>query len=149
MSRPSAAPESTCTTPQRLKGRKENALLQMPFKAVFRFRPAYAQPIHGIRTKTTWYGAAYALMRPLYPLCKMLFPNYVTTTECGRSRHSERNEARFLPTLFLRIATSTGCVDEVARRLSFQFRLVGVRETQGGSRHHTAATSETTGYARA
>ena len=37
--------------------------------------------INGIRTKTRWYGAACALMRPLYPLWKMLFPNYVTTTE--------------------------------------------------------------------
>src|ERR1039457_5375669 len=50
------------------KGRSENALLQMPFKAVFLFRPAYIQPLHGIRTKTRWYGVAYALMRPLYPL---------------------------------------------------------------------------------
>ena len=70
----------------RVKGRTENALLQMPFKAVFLFRPAYIQPLHGIRTKTRWYGAAYALMRPLYPLWKMLFPNYVTTSECvGRA----------------------------------------------------------------
>ena len=70
----------------RVKGRTENALLQMPFKAVFLFRPAYIQPLHGIRTKTVWYGAAYALMKPLYPLWKMLLPNYVTTTECvGRA----------------------------------------------------------------
>jgi uncharacterized protein YbjT (DUF2867 family) len=70
----------------RVKGRTENALLQMPFKAVFLFRPAYIQPLHGIRTKTRWYATAYALMRPLYPLWKMLFPNYVTTTECvGRA----------------------------------------------------------------
>jgi uncharacterized protein YbjT (DUF2867 family) len=70
----------------RIKGRTENALLQMPFKTVFLFRPAYIQPLHGIRTKTRWYGAAYALMRPLYPLWKMFFPNYVTTTECvGRA----------------------------------------------------------------
>jgi hypothetical protein len=69
----------------RVKGRTENALLQMPFKAVLLFRPAYIQPLHGIRTKTRWYGAAYALMRPLYPLWRMLFPN-VTTTECvGRA----------------------------------------------------------------
>ena len=66
----------------RVKGRTENALLQMPFKAVYLFRPAYIQPLHGIRTKTRWYGAAYALMRPLDPLWKRLFPNYVTTTEC-------------------------------------------------------------------
>ena len=70
----------------RVKGRTENALLQMRFKAVFLFRPGYVQLLHGIRTKTRWYGAAYALMRPLYPLWKMLFPNYVTTTECvGRA----------------------------------------------------------------
>jgi uncharacterized protein YbjT (DUF2867 family) len=70
----------------RVKGRTENALLQMPFKAVFLFRPAYIQPLHGIRTKTRWYGAAYAVMRPFYPLWKILFPNYVTTTECiGRA----------------------------------------------------------------
>src|ERR1700688_2450909 len=70
----------------RVKGRTENALLQIPFKAVFLFRPAYIQPLHGIRTKTRWYGAAYALMRPFYPFLKMLSPNYVTTTECvGRA----------------------------------------------------------------
>lgn len=70
----------------RVKGKTENALLQMPFKAVFLFRPAYIQPLHGIRTKTRWYGAAYVVIRPLYPLWKMLFPNYVTTTECvGRA----------------------------------------------------------------
>jgi len=70
----------------RVKGRTENALLQMPFKAVFLFRPAYIQPLDGIRTKTRWYGAVYAVMRPFYPVLKMLFPNYVTTTECvGRA----------------------------------------------------------------
>jgi uncharacterized protein YbjT (DUF2867 family) len=47
----------------RVKGRTENALLQMPFKAVYLFRPAYIQPLHGIRTKTAWYGAVYALAR--------------------------------------------------------------------------------------
>jgi uncharacterized protein YbjT (DUF2867 family) len=70
----------------RVKGRTENALLQMPFKAVYLFRPAYIQPLHGIRTKTRWYRAAYALMRPLYPIWKTLFAQYVTTTECvGRA----------------------------------------------------------------
>jgi uncharacterized protein YbjT (DUF2867 family) len=70
----------------RVKGRTENTLLQMGFKAAYLFRPAYIQPLHGVRTKTAWYGAAYALMKPLYPLLKMLFPNYVTTTECvGRA----------------------------------------------------------------
>ena len=70
----------------RVKGKTENALLQMPFEAVFLFRPAYIQPLHGMRTKTAWYGAFYAVVRPFYPVLKMLFPNYVTTTECvGRA----------------------------------------------------------------
>jgi uncharacterized protein YbjT (DUF2867 family) len=70
----------------RVKGKTENALLQMRFKAVYLFRPAYIQPLYGARTKTAWYGAFYAVVRPFYPLLKTLFPNYVTTTECvGRA----------------------------------------------------------------
>jgi uncharacterized protein YbjT (DUF2867 family) len=70
----------------RVKGKTENALLQMRFKAVYLFRPAYIQPLYGTRTKTAWYGAFYAVVRPFYPLLKTLFPNYVTTTECvGRA----------------------------------------------------------------
>jgi uncharacterized protein YbjT (DUF2867 family) len=70
----------------RVKGKTENALLEMPFKAAYMFRPGYIQPLHGVRTKTKWYGALYAMMAPLYPLWKLLFPKYVTTTECiGRA----------------------------------------------------------------
>ena len=70
----------------RVKGKTENALSQMPFKAVYLFRPGYIQPLHGVRTKTKWYGAVYAILGPLYPLWKLLFPKYVTTTEClGRA----------------------------------------------------------------
>jgi uncharacterized protein YbjT (DUF2867 family) len=70
----------------RVKGKTENALLQMPFKAAYMFRPGYIQPLHGIRTKTKWYAALYAIMGPLYPVWKLLFPKYVTTTECvGRA----------------------------------------------------------------
>src|SRR5579862_1108598 len=70
----------------RVKGKTENALLQMPFKGAYMFRPGYIQPLHGIRTKTKWAGAMYAVIGPLYPLWKLLFPKYVTTTECiGRA----------------------------------------------------------------
>lgn len=65
----------------RIKGKTENALLAMPFKAAYMFRPGYIQPMHGVRTKTRWYGTAYAIMAPLYPLLRRLFPRYVTTTE--------------------------------------------------------------------
>jgi uncharacterized protein YbjT (DUF2867 family) len=70
----------------RVKGKTENNLLKMPFRAAYMFRPGYIQPLHGIRTKTKWYGALYAVMGPLYPVWKRLLPNYVTTTECvGRA----------------------------------------------------------------
>ena len=70
----------------RVKGKTENALLKMPFRAAYMFRPGYIQPMHGIRTKTRWARALYAVIGPLYPLWKLLFPRYVTTTECmGRA----------------------------------------------------------------
>jgi hypothetical protein len=70
----------------RIKGQTENDLLQLPFKAAYMFRPFYIQPLHGIRTKTWWYGAVYASVGLLFPLWKRLFPSYVTTTEClGRA----------------------------------------------------------------
>jgi hypothetical protein len=70
----------------RVKGKTENDLLKMPFRAAYMFRPGYIQPLHGIRTKTKWYRALYAAMGPLYPVWKRLLPNYVTTTECvGRA----------------------------------------------------------------
>jgi uncharacterized protein YbjT (DUF2867 family) len=65
----------------RVKGETENALLALPFKGVYVFRPAAIQPLHGIRSKTTWINAAYAVLGPLYPVWKALFPKYVTTTE--------------------------------------------------------------------
>jgi uncharacterized protein YbjT (DUF2867 family) len=65
----------------RVKGKTENALLAMPFKAAYMFRPGYIQPMHGVRTKTRWYGAMYAVVAPLYPVLKKLFPGFVTTTE--------------------------------------------------------------------
>lgn len=65
----------------RVKGRTENALLALPFKAKYMFRPAFIQPLHGIKSRTKLYRAGYALTMPLFPLLKMLFPDFVTTTE--------------------------------------------------------------------
>ena len=64
----------------RVKGKTENALLGLPFKAAFMFRPGYIQPLRGIRSKTRWYHALYDVMGPLYPILRRLFPRYVTTT---------------------------------------------------------------------
>lgn len=65
----------------RVKGATENALLRLPFKAAYMFRPAGIQPLHGIKSKTKLYRAFYAVTGPIFPLLKALFPKYVTTTE--------------------------------------------------------------------
>ena len=36
----------------RVKGRTENALLRLPFRAAYMFRPGIIQPLHGARSKT-------------------------------------------------------------------------------------------------
>ncbi|PYQ27764.1 MAG: epimerase, partial [Acidobacteria bacterium] len=65
----------------RVKGAAENALLRMPFKRAYMFRPAAIQPLHGIRSRTTSYRIAYTVMSPVLPLLRRLFPQYLTTTE--------------------------------------------------------------------
>jgi uncharacterized protein YbjT (DUF2867 family) len=65
----------------RVKGMTENALMGLPFKAVYALRPGYIQPMHGIKSKTIWYQALYTLMAPLYPIWNAMLPSYVTTTE--------------------------------------------------------------------
>jgi uncharacterized protein YbjT (DUF2867 family) len=65
----------------RVKGATENALLRLPFKAAYMFRPAAILPMHGETSKTKLYRAAYAIARPLLPLLMRLFPDQVTTTE--------------------------------------------------------------------
>jgi len=39
----------------RVKGRTENAVLRLPFRAAYVFRPGMIQPLHGIRSKTQSY----------------------------------------------------------------------------------------------
>jgi uncharacterized protein YbjT (DUF2867 family) len=65
----------------RVKGKTENDLLKLPFKAAYMFRPAAIQPLHGIRSKTTWYQAVYVVTAPLFSLLRRVAPKYVTTTE--------------------------------------------------------------------
>lgn len=65
----------------RVKGRTENALLHLPFRGAYMFRPAVIRPGPGIRSKTKSYRVLYGLFGPLLPLFKALFPGYVTTTE--------------------------------------------------------------------
>ena len=65
----------------RVKGATENALLRLPFKAAYMFRPGVIQPMHGEKPKARAYRASGVVMGPLIPLLIRVFPKYVTTTE--------------------------------------------------------------------
>ncbi|MES2192204.1 MAG: NAD-dependent epimerase/dehydratase family protein [Pseudomonadota bacterium] len=65
----------------RVKGRTENALLRLPFKAVYLFRPGVIQPLHGIQSKTGSYRILYSLLKPALPVLRALMPRTVLTTE--------------------------------------------------------------------
>ncbi|MGB6430266.1 MAG: hypothetical protein WBF06_06745 [Candidatus Acidiferrales bacterium] len=65
----------------RVKGATENALLKLPFKAAYMFRPGVIQPTHGEKSKTGWYRAMYAVMGPMIPVLLRVFPKSVTTTD--------------------------------------------------------------------
>jgi uncharacterized protein YbjT (DUF2867 family) len=65
----------------RVKGKTENDLLKLPFKAAYMFRPGAIQPLHGIRSKTKLYQTFYTILNPILPLLKSWFPQYITTTE--------------------------------------------------------------------
>ena len=51
----------------RVKGRTENELLRLPFKAAYMFRPGAILPLHGVRSKTRWMRRLYALASPIAP----------------------------------------------------------------------------------
>jgi uncharacterized protein YbjT (DUF2867 family) len=65
----------------RIKGKTENDLLKLPFKAAYMFRPAGIQPLHGIRSKTAWVQAIYVAAAPVLTLLNRVAPKYMTTTE--------------------------------------------------------------------
>ena len=65
----------------RVKGQTENALLRLPFKAVYLFRPGLIQPLHGITSSTRLYRILYRMLGPFLPLLRAVSPDSLTTTE--------------------------------------------------------------------
>jgi uncharacterized protein YbjT (DUF2867 family) len=65
----------------RVKGKTENDLLKLPFKAAYMFRPAGIQPLHGVRSKTAWVQAIYVVAAPLLSYLARSAPKYMTTSE--------------------------------------------------------------------
>jgi uncharacterized protein YbjT (DUF2867 family) len=64
----------------RVKGRLENALLRLPFRAAYMFRPGFIMPLPGIRSKTRAYRILYGILKPVSPLLRRAFPRQVLTT---------------------------------------------------------------------
>src|SRR3972149_3250451 len=61
----------------RVKGKTENHLMKLPFKAVYLFRPGFIKPTKGLRNA---HGISQ-VVGWLYPLWKVLIPKYVCTLE--------------------------------------------------------------------
>ena len=65
----------------RVKGKTENDLLKLPFKAAYMFRPAGIQPLHGVRSRTAWIQAIYVVAATLLSYLARTSPKFMTTSE--------------------------------------------------------------------
>jgi hypothetical protein len=59
----------------RVKGKTENHLLALPFKAAYMFRPGYIQPTKGLENTLK----AYTYIGWMYPFLKKILPSHVCT----------------------------------------------------------------------
>lgn len=59
----------------RVKGKTENDLTKLPFKAIYNFRPSYMHPTEGLKNVSTYYK----YIAWMYPFVRKFFPNYATT----------------------------------------------------------------------
>jgi uncharacterized protein YbjT (DUF2867 family) len=65
----------------RIKGKTENELMKLPFKAVYLFRPGLIMPMHGIRSKTKSYRIFYQFALPILTILRYFSPNLIATTD--------------------------------------------------------------------
>jgi uncharacterized protein YbjT (DUF2867 family) len=61
----------------RVKGKTENDLMKLPFKAVYAFRPGFIKPTPGLQNTL----AFAKVLAPLYPVLHAVAPKYVCTLE--------------------------------------------------------------------
>lgn len=59
----------------RVKGQTENALLKMPFKKVYNFRPGFLKPTPGLKNTL----GLYKYLGWIFPVFKKLMPQYFST----------------------------------------------------------------------
>jgi uncharacterized protein YbjT (DUF2867 family) len=64
----------------RVKGKTENDLMKLPFKAAYNFRPPFMLPTDGLKNVLPYYK----YVNWLYPIARPLFPSYfITLRELG------------------------------------------------------------------
>jgi uncharacterized protein YbjT (DUF2867 family) len=61
----------------RVKGKTENDLMKLPFKATYAFRPGFIKPIPGLRNAFLFAR----VLAPFYPVWKLAFRKYVCTLQ--------------------------------------------------------------------
>ena len=61
----------------RIKGKTENDLMKLPFRAVYAFRPGFIRPTPGLNNSLT----ISRILDPFYPLFKLIVPGFVCTLE--------------------------------------------------------------------
>jgi uncharacterized protein YbjT (DUF2867 family) len=64
----------------RVKGRAENAIMKMPFKGVYNFRPGLMKPVKGQKNLKTGYKFGLVLL----PVLRLIFP-MLTLSEVARA----------------------------------------------------------------
>ena len=65
----------------RVKGETEKALLALPFKAAFMFRPGLIQPMKGVRPTSRLFSVMLTVLGFVFPVARLVWPNAVTNTE--------------------------------------------------------------------
>ncbi|HEY8928248.1 MAG TPA: NAD-dependent epimerase/dehydratase family protein [Mucilaginibacter sp.] len=66
----------------RVKGKTENALMRLPFKRAFNFRPGFMKPTKGLKNTLS----LYKYLGWLFPILRILTPNIVSTlAQVGRA----------------------------------------------------------------
>jgi hypothetical protein len=81
----------------RVKGKTENTILNMGFKAAYMFRPNYIQPMKGVKSKT-WYSLIYTFFSPIYLVLKH-FPSLATNSENIGLAMIKLTEGKYLVTV--------------------------------------------------
>ena len=61
----------------RVKGKTENALMQLPFKKAYMFRPGFMKPTAGLKNVKSYYR----FIAWMYPVGRSLFPAFFSTLQ--------------------------------------------------------------------